>query len=287
MGTPILQFYRLDPGEKYAYLSLDSSHPVRDCITCHVLRGTRFKRWIGKRNPAFQVSLRRSWIESKRSFLVAQKEDSRSRSPNFLFRVEERRERGEREREKRNTKGTTLPRARIALSRTSWIARKETVLSRRKVLFVCASPLNQLFLQKNLPISNFAKTNKQKSINESTKIKPDSFEYSSNRKIFFSVKKKNLLIVEMQRERSRFKGSAPNPRNLVSRNFFSTLQIFLLNFSRSLERGISANRAQAVRTVSEWESERPTVRWTSAVKVSIIPLALPYFSYGKLCRVVS
>lgn len=130
-------------------------HFVRDCITCHVLRGTRFKRWIGKRNPAFQVSLRRSWIESKRSFLVAQKEDSRSGSPNFLFRVEERRERGEREREKRNTKGTTLPRARIALSRTSWIARKETVLSRRKVLFVCASPLNQLFLQKiyQFPIS--------------------------------------------------------------------------------------------------------------------------------------
>lgn len=40
----------------------------------------------------------------------------------------------------------------------------------------------------------------------------------------------------------------------------------------------------------QWE--RPvrvsgSVRWTSVVKVSIIALALPYFSYGKLYRVVS
>lgn len=41
---------------------------------------------------------------------------------------------------------------------------------------------------------------------------------------------------------------------------------------------------------SEWETSSESqslVRWTSAVKVSIIPLALPYFSYGKLYRVVS
>lgn len=143
MGTPILQFYWLDPGEKYA-------HTYRLIPTLCI---TRFKRWIGKRNPAFEGV-------GSRSFLVAQKEDSRSppsRSPNFLFRVEERRERGEREREKRNTKGTTLPRARIALSRTSWIARKETVLSRRKVLSIHAvstsvaikpcPPRDQLFLE--------------------------------------------------------------------------------------------------------------------------------------------
>lgn len=40
----------------------------------------------------------------------------------------------------------------------------------------------------------------------------------------------------------------------------------------------------------QWE--RPvrvggSVRWTSVVKVSIIALALPYFSYGKFYRVVS
>lgn len=42
---------------------------------------------------------------------------------------------------------------------------------------------------------------------------------------------------------------------------------------------------QAVRTASERVSG--SVRWTSVVKVSIIALALPYFSYGKLYRVVS
>lgn len=83
--------------------------------------------------------LRRSWIAflpggAKRGFsitAIALTELSFSRGGT-------KRKGREREREKRNTKGTTLPRAHIALSRTSWIARKETVLSRRKVLSIHA-----------------------------------------------------------------------------------------------------------------------------------------------------
>lgn len=102
--------------------------------------------------------LRRSWIAflpggAKRGFSIT----AIALTELSFLRGGTKRKGREREREKRNTKGTTLPRARIALSRTSWIARKETVLSRRKVLSIHAvstsvaikpcPPRDQLFLE--------------------------------------------------------------------------------------------------------------------------------------------
>lgn len=87
------------------YLSFNSSlyYIIYTVLMYRVMYEVQTVDLNGKRNPGFEVSLRRS------SFLVAQKEDSRSLELSFS------------REERRNTKGTALPRARIALSRTSWI----------------------------------------------------------------------------------------------------------------------------------------------------------------------
>lgn len=166
---------------------------------------------------------------------MAQKEDSRSppsRSPNFLFRVEERRERGERERERRGTRRELhfLERVSRYLEQAGSLVRKRYYREGKFSPYTTcrrASPLNRVLHE-----TSFCKREGTKG---STKIKLDLFE------IFSSVKENFLaLIVEMHVESKRS----------GSRNFT------LLNFSRRKRKRIGVprifvNRAQAVRTVSE------------------------------------
>lgn len=164
---------------------------------------------------------------------MAQKEDSRSppsRSPNFLFRVEERRERGERKRERRGTRRELhfLERVSRYLEQAGSLARKRYYREGKFSPYMpCrrASPLNRVLHE-----TSFCKREGTKG---STKIKLDSFE-------IFSSAKENFLALIVESKRSG------------SRNFPSTL----LNFSRRKRKRIGVprifvNRAQAVRTVSE------------------------------------
>lgn len=143
----ILQFYR-DSIRVKSCVCLKKSFPFFPTPGLLYSNGKRKK----KRNPG--ETLRRSWIEIRVPSWWRKKRilDHRPRSPNFLFRAEREREREEGGEGRETKRNTTLPRARIALSRTSWIACK--VYYREGKFSLPVSPLKdrasfeQLFLQK-------------------------------------------------------------------------------------------------------------------------------------------